>query len=69
MNALDNFRYVPFAAGTAHGSLMEAVAAEAPDIVNFDIYAAGSWGFVDAARRHCESAGLPADQWKSEVVA
>lgn len=69
LNALDNFRYRPFAAGTPLATVVSAISEEAPDIAGFDIYAAGSWNFVDAARRACAEAGLPPDQWRSEVAA
>jgi CDP-4-dehydro-6-deoxyglucose reductase len=68
-NALDNFRYVPFAAGVPHETIFAAIAAEAPDIANFDIYAAGSHRFLKAMGDYCQRAGLPAEQWKAEVMA
>lgn len=68
-NALDNFHYMAFEAGTEHNAVIAAVLAEASDLSGYDIYAVGSQPFVDAVHSACRDAGLPERQWRAQVVA
>lgn len=67
-NALDDFHYKPFAAGTPIDRVLETISATTPNIAVHDIYAIGSAGFVEATRGHCRAAGLPDEQWKAAVT-
>ncbi|HRY06556.1 MAG TPA: 2Fe-2S iron-sulfur cluster-binding protein [Hyphomicrobiaceae bacterium] len=67
-NALDHFRYVTLAADSPRSAIMEAIAAEAVDLSDYDIYTVGSPDFVEALRAQCRDAGLPDSQWHCEVA-
>lgn len=66
--ALDNFRYVPFAADAGSETLAQAIAREMGKPTEVDVYAAGSADFVSTLKARCLSLGLPEKQWLSEVI-
>lgn len=68
-NALDNFRYVPYAAESELSDVLDAVVAEARGIAGHDIYAAGSDTFIEALHERCRDAGLPEAQWRADVAS
>jgi CDP-4-dehydro-6-deoxyglucose reductase len=65
-SALDNFTYLPFAAGQV-GAAFDALAAR-PDLATGDVYAAGSTTFLDALRTRLLAAGMAAERWHGESV-
>ena len=67
-NALDDFSYVPFAQGTPHNAVIDAVVAEAGALQGCDVYAAGCEDFLDRLRARCVAEGLPDAQWKAETA-
>ncbi len=67
-DALDNFQYTPLAAaGTGNeeeriAGVLARVAADHPDLADFDVYAAGSMALMGAAQKVLVPAGLPPEQ-------
>ncbi|MCB1513913.1 MAG: 2Fe-2S iron-sulfur cluster binding domain-containing protein [Hyphomicrobiaceae bacterium] len=68
-NALDNFQYVAFKAGTPHAAIGDAILEQAGELAQCDVYVAGSEAFTASIGARCRAAGLPEEQLKAEVVA
>lgn len=67
-NALDDFSYVPFAQGTPHNAVIDAVVAEAGALQGCDVYAAGCEDILERLRARCVAEGLPDARWKAETA-
>jgi len=67
-DALDNFRYFPHPlASSVEKSLADIVSAY-PDLERFDVYAAGTPGQLQIAKRTFVDHGLPEQQWRSGEI-
>jgi CDP-4-dehydro-6-deoxyglucose reductase len=61
-DALDNFHYTPLLAPANVELAIEKIAADHPDLGDFDVYAAGPEPFLAAAHMVLRERGLPPDQ-------
>jgi CDP-4-dehydro-6-deoxyglucose reductase len=64
-DALDNFRYAPLTGEPDNPYLLNRLAAEHPDLADYDCYVAGPETFVAAAEMHLLEHGLPRGQLRS----
>jgi len=62
-DALDNFNYVPHAPTDDLEALLESIVMDYPDLLRFDVYAAGTAAQLEQARAHFVRAGLPDERW------
>ena len=62
-DALDNFNYVPHAPTDDLEALLESIVMDYPDLLRFDVYAAGTAAQLEQARTYFVRAGLPDERW------
>lgn len=68
-DALDNFHFTPVTGDADNPYLTNGVAAEHPDLAEFDVYLAGPAAFVETATKNLLAHGLPRAQLRSATVA
>jgi CDP-4-dehydro-6-deoxyglucose reductase len=67
-DALDNFNYVPHATTDDLKAVLESIVMDYPDLLRFDVYAAGTAEQLEQARAHFVRAGLPGERWFADPL-
>lgn len=67
-DALDNFHYMPLAAGPDPDALVEAILAGHAELAHYDLYAAGPAAFLDRLKAAAVARGLSPLGWHGEIV-
>ncbi|MEO8332741.1 MAG: flavodoxin oxidoreductase, partial [Gallionella sp.] len=67
-DALDNFSYVPHAHSDDVEANLANIVSDYPDLHRFDVYAAGTTGQLQIARRLFLEHGLPEQQWRDGSI-
>jgi len=67
-DALDNFNYVPHVQGRSVEMIVADIVAGYPGLHRFDVYAAGTIGQLQIAKRLFLEQGLPEQQWRAGAI-
>jgi CDP-4-dehydro-6-deoxyglucose reductase, E3 len=68
-DALDNFHFTPVTGDVDNPYLMNRVAAEHPDLGEFDVYISGPAVFVEITAKSLLASGLPRTQLRTATIA
>ncbi|MBW8370397.1 MAG: 2Fe-2S iron-sulfur cluster binding domain-containing protein [Thiobacillus sp.] len=67
-DALDNFNYVPHEPTGDLDAMLKSIVLDYPDLLRFDVYAAGNAAQLQQAREHFVRGGLHEARWFAEAI-